>query len=123
LNVVLPSREIYEELRAESETALRRLAGFFFGTDSAVRIVVREGLPHEEIVAEAKEESSDLVILPASKKRSWRHFLCPGTTEKIIDTAPCPTVVLPRNRPVVLPKPADPAAPGPAPERVLLPAA
>jgi nucleotide-binding universal stress UspA family protein len=97
LNIVPPGRQIYDELCAESEAALRKLARFFFGTDRAARVVVRVGAPHEEIVAEAKKESADLIILSGPERRTWKRFLRPGTTQKIIDASPCPAVVLPRG--------------------------
>ena len=100
LNIVTPGHQVYDELCAESEAALRKLAGFFFGTDRAARVVVRVGAPHEEILAEAREESSDLIVLTGPERRSWKRLLRRGTTQKIIDAAPCPAVVLPRIRKV-----------------------
>lgn len=97
LNVAL-GRRIYDELCAESELALRKLAWLFFGTDRAVRVVVREGKPHEEIVAEAKAESTDLIILSRPKRHFWNRLFRASTTQRIIDSSPCPAVVLPRGR-------------------------
>jgi nucleotide-binding universal stress UspA family protein len=98
LNIVVPGRQVYDELCAESEVALRKLARFFFGEERAAHVVVRVGAPHEEIVAEAKAESADLIILSAPERRSWKKLLRPGTTQKIIDGSPCPALVLPRSR-------------------------
>jgi nucleotide-binding universal stress UspA family protein len=98
LNIVAPGRQVYDELCAESEAALRRLARFFFGADGAARVVVRVGAPHEEIVAEAKAEAADLIILSGPQRRSWKQLLHPGTIQKIIDASPCPALVLPRSR-------------------------
>jgi nucleotide-binding universal stress UspA family protein len=123
LNIVPPSRQIYDELCAESEAALRKLARFFFGTDRAARVVVRVGAPHEEIVAEAKAESADLIILSGPERRTWKQFLHPGTTQKIIDASPCPAVVLPRNRKMAPQSPNIPAVVEAAPVEAVLPAA
>lgn len=82
LNIVSPGRRIYDELCMESEAALRKLARFFFGTDRAARIVVRVGLPHEEIVAEAKAESSDLIILSGSGTPHLETAFAPGHDTK-----------------------------------------
>ncbi len=123
LNIIPPSRQIYDELCAESEAALRRLAKFFFGTDRAARIVVRLGAPDEEIVAEAKAESSDLIIMSGPKRRTWKQLMRLGTTQRIIDASPCPALVLPR-RPKSAPEIPDvPAETETAPAEVLLPAA
>lgn len=123
LNIVPPRRQIYEELCAESEAALKKLARFFFGTDRAARVVVRVGAPHEEIVAEAKAESSDLIILSGPERRTWKQLLRLGTTQKVINTSPCPAIVLPRCRKVAPQKPHIPAVTEAAPEEALLPAA
>jgi nucleotide-binding universal stress UspA family protein len=98
LNIDPPGRKIYEELCAEGEAALRRLAGFFFGADRAARVVVRVGAPHEEIVAEAKAESSDLIILSGPERRTWSQLWRRSTTQRVIDSSPCPAVVLPHRR-------------------------
>ncbi|MGD0812701.1 MAG: universal stress protein [Verrucomicrobiota bacterium] len=98
LNIVPPGRKIYEELCMESEAALRKLSRLFFGADHAARIIVRVGAPHEEILAEAKAESSDLIVMSRPRRRSWSQLLHLGTTQRIIDSSPCPAVLLPRDR-------------------------
>ena len=98
LNIVPPVRQVYDELCAESEAALQKLAKFFFGMDKAARVVVRVGSPDEEIVAEAKAESADLIIMSGPERRSWRQLLRLGTTQKVIDASPCPAMVLPRQQ-------------------------
>jgi nucleotide-binding universal stress UspA family protein len=123
LNIVPPVRQVYDELCAESEAALKKLARFFFGNDLAARVVVRAGAPHEEIVAEAKAESSDLIILTGPERRAWKHLLGLGTTQKIIDASPCPAVVLPRRRKMAPQRPQIPTVTGTAPNEALLRAA
>jgi len=123
LNIVVPSRQIYDELCAESEAALRKLARFFFGEDRAARIVVRVGAPHEEIVAEAKAESADLIILSGPERRSWKQLLHLSTTQRIIDASPCPALVLPRGRKKAPQRAALPPEAETAPAEVILPAA
>jgi nucleotide-binding universal stress UspA family protein len=97
LNIVVPSgKQLYDELCSESEAALRKVAGVFFGSERATRVVVRVGAPHEEIVAQAKADPADLIVLTGPERRSWKHLFHRGTTQKIIDSAPCAAVVLPR---------------------------
>jgi nucleotide-binding universal stress UspA family protein len=122
-NILSPGQQIYGELCAESEAALRKLARFFFGTDRAARVVVRVGAPHEEIVAEAKAESADLIILTGPKRRAWKHRLGLGTTQKIIEASPCPAVVLPRHRKVAPQWPFIPTVTEATPAEAILPAA
>jgi nucleotide-binding universal stress UspA family protein len=96
LNVVRLESRIYNEVCAESEAALKKLAGHFFGDSPSVRINVRVGQPHEEIVAEADAELSELIIMASPKPSRWKRFLGLGTVERVVRNARCPTLVLPR---------------------------
>lgn len=123
LNIATPTQKIYDELNAESEAGLRALARFFFGSDQSVRVVVRFGTPEAEIATEAQAQGADLIILPAAARRKWNRFWRRGTAQKIVDAAPCPTLILPRqarkrSRPEEIP-----AAAVPAPDEAILPAA
>ena len=96
LNVIGVESRIYNEVCAESEAALKKLAKHFFGESPSVRINVRVGRPHGEIVAEAGAESSELIIMAGPKPARWKRFLGLGTIERVVCNAPCPTLVLPR---------------------------
>jgi nucleotide-binding universal stress UspA family protein len=96
LNVVMVESRIYNEVCAESEAMLKKLAKHFFGDSPAVRINVRVGRPHEEILAEAGAELSELIIMASPKPSRWKRFLGLGTIERVVRNAPCPTLVLPR---------------------------
>ena len=96
LNVVRLERRIYNEAGAESEAALKKLAKHFFGDSPSVRINVRVGRPHEEIVAEADAELSELIIMASPKPACWKRILSLGTVERVVRNARCPTLVLPR---------------------------
>ena len=96
LNVSRLESRIYNEVCAESEAALKKLAELFFGDSPSVRINVRVGRPHEEIVAEAEAELSELIIMASPEPSRWKRFLGLGTVERVVRNAPCPTLVLPR---------------------------
>jgi len=124
LNIIVSTgRQVYDELCAESELALRKLAKFFFGTDQAARIVVRVGRPHEEILAEAKSKHPDLIIMSGPQRTGWKQLLRGGTAQKIIDGSPCATLVLPRQPKSAVRRPALPVHRESAPAEALLPAA
>jgi len=94
-NVVPMSGALYPELRAEADSALRRLARHFFGREDAVNVRVRCGRACEQILAEAREIQPELILLSAPKRRGWRRWLRPGTTERVLRSAPCPILVIP----------------------------
>ena len=96
LNVARLESRIYNEVCAESEAALKKLAKLFFGDSPSVRINVRVGRPHEEILAEADAELSELIIMASPKPACWKRILSLGTVERVVRNARCPTLVLPR---------------------------
>ena len=96
LNVAGLESRIYNEVCAESEAALKKLAELFFSDSPSVRVNVRVGRPHEEIIAEAGAELSELIIMAGPKPSRWKRFLGLGTIERVVRSAPCPTLVLPR---------------------------
>lgn len=94
LNVFPPQPQVNQELCAESEAALRKLARLFFGSEQDVKTVVRLGLPADEIIAEAKSQEADLIVMCGPAPRRLR-FLRRGTTQRVLRTASCPTLVIP----------------------------
>ena len=96
LNVAGLENRVYNEVCAESEAALKKLARLFFGEIPSVRINVRVGRPHEEILAEADAELSELIIMASPKPACWKRILGLGTVERVVRNARCPTLVLPR---------------------------
>lgn len=54
------------------------------------RIHIREGKPEEEIVALAGELRASLLVIGRYGVHRWRKSL----TERVVDTAPCPTLVV-----------------------------
>ena len=84
LNVVRVESRIYNEVCAESEAALKKLAKHFFGDSPSVRTNIRVGRPHEEIVAEADAELSELIIMAGPKPARWKRLLGLGTVERVV---------------------------------------
>jgi nucleotide-binding universal stress UspA family protein len=94
LDIFPPQPEVNDQLCAESQAGLRKLAKLFFGVDQAARIVVRIGQPAREIVAEAQEAEADLIVM-CGPRSGRRRLLRRGTTQQVLRSASCPTLVLP----------------------------
>jgi nucleotide-binding universal stress UspA family protein len=94
LNIFPPQPAINDQLCAESQAALRKLAKLFFGAEQAARIIVRVGRPAGEIIAEAKEAEADLIVM-CGPRSARRKLLRRGTTQRVLSSASCPTLVLP----------------------------
>lgn len=59
-----------------------------------LRSMVRNGIPDREIVAVAKAEKMDLIILATHGRSGLAHVLLGSTAEKVIRQADCPVLVL-----------------------------
>jgi nucleotide-binding universal stress UspA family protein len=94
LNIFPPQPAVNDQLCTESQAALRKLAKLFFGAEQAVRIIVRAGQPAGEIIAEAQAAGADLIVMCGPKSRRLR-LLRRGTTQRVLNSASCPTLVLP----------------------------
>jgi nucleotide-binding universal stress UspA family protein len=94
LNIFPAQPALNDQLCAESHAALRKLAKLFFGAEQVARVIVRDGTPADEIVAEAKAADADLIVMCGPKSGRLR-LLRRGTTQRVLSSASCPTLVLP----------------------------
>jgi len=92
---IAPALRVYSQLCAESEAALRKLAKLFFGSDQAVRVVVRVGRTADEILAEAEAAAADMIVLSHPVCSKGLRLFRGATTRAVLRRASCPTVVLP----------------------------
>ena len=97
LNTAPLDRRIERELLAENEAKLRRVAQLCPASSHALTLRLRFGSPHREIVAEARAGSAELIILSPPKISLWPGLFRSRTTEQVVKSAPCSTLVLPRN--------------------------
>jgi nucleotide-binding universal stress UspA family protein len=96
LNIFPTQPAVLDQLCAESEAALRKLAMLFFGAEQAARIVVRTGQAAGEILAEANASDADLIVM-CGPKTGRPRLLRRGTTQRVVNSAACPTLVLPHS--------------------------
>lgn len=105
LNIVAPENRIYEELADTARWHLERLTKRYVRPGVSVRIRIRAGNPVEEILAEAKADDVDLIILPTSGRSTWKHgqpsfgkrlftTILPGIGERLIRASPWPVLVV-----------------------------
>jgi nucleotide-binding universal stress UspA family protein len=96
LNICPIEGRIYQELDGESRQRLEALSKFFLkGRDS--RACVRFGKPHLEILAEAEATRAELIVMASPRPRRWRWAPSLSIVERVVQKAPCLTLVLPRN--------------------------
>ena len=109
LNILTPENRVYEEHGQEAQWYLESLANKHLHPMASAITHVRVGKPAEEILAEAKAQSVDLIILPTYGPSFWNRLkglwtnVCvpPVSTlaEKVIREATCGVfVVLAKTR-------------------------
>ncbi len=97
LNIAMSENRLLDELAGEARASLERLAQEYLPPSTATLIRVRHGEPAGEILAAAKEESADLIVVPMRRAPLWRRLFpawFPGTVVKLIRHPPCGLFVL-----------------------------
>jgi len=104
LHVVKPDRscitrgitrtQLAEEMREAVECQLSLLIAALWGDELEAEAVVATGKPHLQIVNEAREAHSDLIIMGShGAVGAWGLFRR-NTSAKVIRNAPCPVLVV-----------------------------
>ena len=60
----------------------------------SVRTVVMSGDAAEEIVRATSQEKADLLVISTHGLRGWRRLVFGSVTNKVLNMAPCPTLVI-----------------------------
>lgn len=95
LHIPHPSlTELYKDLENHAKKNLDS-----FGIDireelKNVETVVKRGIPYEEVIKFASENSIDLVIIGTLPRSGVERFFVGSTTQRIIRNAPCPVLVV-----------------------------
>lgn len=90
--VVLPRVE--EELRQKGAEELQALIEREIGGTVPATFAVRTGNPHHEILAEAEEQTVDLIIVATHGHSGVEHMLFGSTADRIVHHAPCPVLTI-----------------------------
>ena len=92
----------YRDLLEESRWLLDRFLAVNFA-DSIdlveVRQIVEFGTPYKNIVEEAATEGVDIIVLSTHGRTGIDHWILGSVAEKVVASAPCPVLVVPRHEP------------------------
>ena len=81
--------------KAASEKSLRELAAAVDPSKKlALRVKVVAGAPSREIVREACDGKSDLIVIGTHGRTGLRHVFLGSVAEDVVRTAPCPVYTL-----------------------------
>jgi nucleotide-binding universal stress UspA family protein len=89
------NRLYLDELMQEATTRLADLKVRAGGLGLPVQSRIATGIPSEEVLAVARAEDADLVVVGTRGKTGLEHVLLGSTAERIIRTAPCPVLTVP----------------------------
>jgi len=101
LNIVPLDRRVYDELCLEYEQKLQKLSNWF--PAGQLRLSVRIGTPHEEILAEARDSEAELIVMSAPRDHRVRWPFRSTTVERVVRDAPCLTLVMSEPRKILAP--------------------
>ena len=85
-------REAYVASRQWVEQQLARWSGTAQQEGLAVKPLVRPGVPHEEIVATARAESADLIVIGTHGYGGVDRLLLGSVADRVIRRASCPVL-------------------------------
>lgn len=87
-------REVYAAARKWATATLEERAAAIREHGLATRVVLKAGVPHEEIVKTAAEEQADLIVLGTHGRGGVERFFIGSVADRVIRTAPCPVVTV-----------------------------
>jgi nucleotide-binding universal stress UspA family protein len=88
------TRQVFEAARRWATETLEVWAAKARGAGLHVRVVLRTGVPHEEIVALATDEKADLVVIGTHGRGGINRALLGSVTDRVVRLAPCPVLTV-----------------------------
>ncbi|MGD0283083.1 MAG: universal stress protein [Dissulfurispiraceae bacterium] len=94
-NLPMPSlHEVYKNLLKETREELHTIINSEKEKGMAIKELIREGDPTEELFKAVKEEGIDLLIMLAHEEGHMEHFLFGRSNEEIIRKMPCSVLMV-----------------------------
>lgn len=97
-NLVVPEDSvtpvgIHTYFRRRAEADLAELTGEL-PRSVAIRRTVREGAPVDEILAAAREQAADVIVMGTHGRTGIRHALAGSVAERVVRTSPVPVLTV-----------------------------
>jgi nucleotide-binding universal stress UspA family protein len=87
-------RQVQGNLEQGGQRYLNYLTRLAAGVKLASAQTIRKGEPYEEITALAREQQVDLIVIGQVGRRGLRRILIGSVTERVIEHASCPVMVV-----------------------------
>jgi len=88
------AKRVQGELELSGQRSLDYLSRLASEADLPSSQVIRHGVPYREITNLAREQGVDLIVVGQVGSRGPRRILIGSVTERIIEHAPCPVLVV-----------------------------
>lgn len=85
-----------EEMGKSAETKLEKLVEEKLPAGLSCKTEVRKGIPAKEIVDCARKEGSSLIVMGTHGYRGMEKVLLGSVAEQVLQSAPCPVLVINR---------------------------
>lgn len=85
---------VEEDLKDSGQSYISYIVGQAEKQGVRVESVIAKGLPFEQIVNLAKNQSVDLIVMGTTGRRSTDRILIGSVTQRVIEYAPCPVLVI-----------------------------
>ncbi|MBI4344705.1 MAG: universal stress protein [Euryarchaeota archaeon] len=94
----IPTEAIWESMRGlleeEGKRALATVEKTAKEQGIPYELLIREGIPSEDIAKVAEDEGTDLIVVGTAGRTGLNRFLLGSVAEKVIKIAPCPVMVV-----------------------------
>ena len=88
------AKRVQSELELSGQRFLDYLSCLASEADLTSSQVIRHGVPYREITNLAREQGVDLIVIGQVGSRGPRRILIGSVTERVIEHAPCPVLVV-----------------------------
>jgi nucleotide-binding universal stress UspA family protein len=88
------AKRVQSELELSGQRSLDYLSRLASEAELTSNQVIRHGVPYREISNLAREQAVDLIVIGQVGSRGPRRILIGSVTERVIEHAPCPVLVV-----------------------------
>ncbi len=88
------TKDIERKLMEESKKKLNKIKEDIKKIAKEIKIIVKVGIPYEEIVKTAEEENVSLIILPSHGKLNFSHEIFGSTTMRVLKKTKKPVLLI-----------------------------
>jgi nucleotide-binding universal stress UspA family protein len=87
-------KEIEKELEEKGERYLNYVVELAEKESLKAEAILAKGEPYDQIVYNAKTRKADMIVMGSYGRRGTRRILIGSVTERVIEYAPCPVLVV-----------------------------